>query len=408
MERFVHSHELPYRFVAPRPSPFWIGVARPLRRQVMRRMLRVVEVRFENVERLRAVLGTGARILIAPNHSDHADAISQFELAREVRTPFCYMATHQLFAGGMGLRGRFLARCGVFPIDREGSALAALKTAKEILVKKKHPLLVYPEGEVYHTSDRLTPIREGVAAMALTSQKALGSETPVVIVPVGMKYRYTEPRVLVPELEKQLSRLERHFTWRSEPSRKLPERLFRFGEGLLALKEVEILGAPASGAVDERVSHLRNTLVSRVEQQRLGKFGTGELPERINAVRRRCVDVLKNPETSPEEAEACRADLDYVFLAVQLFSYPGDYVRENPTIERIAETLMKFEEDLTGRRHGAVLGDRRLTIRVGEPIDVRTFAAEKGRDAVGACTRQLQVNLQQALDELGPGTLFGV
>lgn len=406
MERFLHSHELPYRYVAPRPSRFWVGFSRPLRRYILRKYLRVTDVRFENAQRLRDLLGTGARLLIAPNHSDHADAIAQFEIAREADTVFCYMATHQLFAGGLGVPRKMLPRCGVFPIDREGSAIAALKTARDILVEKKHPLVVYPEGEVYHTSDRLTPLREGVAAMALTSQKALGDDTPLTIVPVAMKYRYLDPLGLLPALERQLARLERHFTWRSDPTRPISERLYRFGEGLLALKEVEILGAPATGAVEGRVAQLRNTIVSRCEQQRLGKIGTGELPERINAVRRRCVDILKNPDTAPGDAAACRASLDDLFLAVQLFSYPGDYVRDNPTFERIAETLMKFEEDLTGKPHSAPLGDRHLTIRIGDPIDTRDFAAERGRDSVSACTRQLQLNLQQALDHLGPGNPF--
>lgn len=403
MERFALSHDVPYQFVAPRPSRSWIGLTRPILRRIVRKTLRVVEVRFEEVDRLRKLLASGARLLIAPNHSDHADALAQFEIAHEVDTLFCYMATHQLFAGNIGLRKWFLPLWGVFPIDREGSALAALKTARDVLVQKKHPLVVYPEGEVYHTSDRLTPLREGVAAMALTSQKALGTETAVMIVPVAMKYRYVDPAALLPELEQQLASLERRFTWRSDPTRSLPDRLYRFGEGLLALKEVEILGSPSSGAVNARVAHLRHTLLSRIEQQRLGRIGFGELPERMNAVRRHCVDILKKPDAVPGDVAACRESLDDLFLVVQLFSYPGDYIRENPTVERIAETLMKFEEDLTGQPHVSPLGDRRLTVRIGEPIDVREFTVEKSRESVSACTQKLQLHLQQALDQIGPG-----
>jgi 1-acyl-sn-glycerol-3-phosphate acyltransferase len=403
MERFALSHDVPYQFVAPRPSRLWICLTRPILRHILRKTLRVVDVRFEEVGRLRELLTTGARLLIAPNHSDHADALAQFEIAHEVDTLFCYMATHQLFAGSIGLRKRLLPLWGVFPIDREGSALAALKTARDVLVQKKHPLVVYPEGEVYHTSDRLTPLREGVAAMALTSQKALGADTAVMIVPVAMKYRYVAPLVLLPELERQLGSLERRFTWRSNSTRPLSDRLYRFGEGLLALKEVEVLGSPSSGAADARVTHLRHTLLSRIEQQHLGRIGTGELPERINAVRRHCVDILRNPEATRGDLAACRESLDDVFLVVQLFSYPGDYVRENPTVERIAETLMKFEEDLTGQPHVSPLGDRRLTVRIGEPIDVREFTVEKSRGSVSACTQNLQRHLQQALDQIGPG-----
>jgi len=38
--------------------------------------------------------------------------------------------------------------------------------------------------------------------------------------------------------------------------------------------------------------------------------------------------------------------MDDLFFVIQLYSYPGDYVAERPVIERIAETLDKFEEDV--------------------------------------------------------------
>ena len=43
-----------------------------------------------------------------------------------------------------------------------------------------------------------------------------------------------------------------------------------------------------------------------------------------------------------------RQDLNDLFLVIQLFSYPGDYVRECPTVERLAEILTKFEQDALG------------------------------------------------------------
>ena len=49
----------------------------------------------------------------------------------------------------------------------------------------------------------------------------------------------------------------------------------------------------------------------------------------------------------PRRVEA-RRDLEDLFLVIQIFSYPGDYVRLNPTVERVAETLMKCEEDILG------------------------------------------------------------
>ena len=70
------------------------------------------------------------------------------------------------------------------------------------------------------------------------------------------------------------------------------------------------------------------------------------VPDRVKALRRRILDQFEQlPESDPAR-QACEQSLEDVFLVVQLYSYPGDYVSENPSIERIAETLDKLEEDL--------------------------------------------------------------
>lgn len=406
MNRLPSGDKLRYRFVAPRPSPFWVGLMKPVRRRLLRKEHRVVEWKFEELDRLRTLLADGSRVLLAPNHTDHGDGLAVFELAEACRAQFCYMATHQIFEGPLGLRYHLFPRCGIFPVDREGAAVAALKAARNVLVELKRPLLVFPEGEIYHTMDRITPLREGVAAMAMTSQKAIGDETPVHIVPVAMKYRHLDPREAAARLSEQLTRLERRFTWRPAPGTDLTERLYRFAEGLLALKEVETLGSSSSRPVPERVATLRDTLLERLEERFLGEHGSATLPERVNLVHRRLLDVLKDEETGEEERAECSRALDDLFLVVQLFSYPGDYVRECPTVERVAETLIKFEQDLAEGGYVTPVSERRLTFRVGEPIDMRTFQGEKSRVAIRRCTAELEQRLQQALDEIGPGTFL--
>ena len=56
-------------------------------------------------------------------------------------------------------------------------------------------------------------------------------------------------------------------------------------------------------------------------------------------------------------------------LVLQLYSYPGDYLSEKPSAERMAETVEKFEEDIYGAARPK--GRRRARVRLGEPIDLR-------------------------------------
>ena len=90
----------------------------------------------------------------------------------------------------------------------------------------------------------------------------------------------------------------------------------------------------------------------------------------MNDLRRHCLEALKGQGTSPETTAQLRRDLNDAFVAVQLFSYPGDYLRENPTVEHASEVLMKYEEDVLGSEVGAPHGPSRAVLNLGEPIDV--------------------------------------
>ena len=404
MNRFLSGDEHHFKFVAPRPSRFWNWVMSGYRHNLIRKTHSVSAYAYEELDRLKDLVKSGARILIAPNHTDHADGLALYQLADEVDTMFCYMATHQLFEGSFGLRYFIFPRCGVFPIDREGSALGALKAAKDVLIRLGYPLVVYPEGEIYHTNDRLTPLREGAAAMALTSQRALKDGSGIYIVPVALKYRYLDPEGTMKGLSKQLSKLEARFTWIANPEESIPRRIYRFASGLLALKEVEYLGSPSSGTVPDRVENLRDKLLERMENRHVGKVGHEDFPERVNTVHRRILEQLKDKEISEDRRVACRRDLDVLFIVVQLFSYPGDYIHDYPTVERIAETLIKFEQDLGHGGYPKPVSDRQLTFRIGEPIDMRDYLGQKTKEAVPKVTELLFERLQQSLDEMGPGT----
>ncbi len=58
--------------------------------------------------------------------------------------------------------------------------MQAMKTAVDIMQNRPHPLVIFPEGDVYHTNDRIMPFRDGAAAMALMAARK--AERPVVII----------------------------------------------------------------------------------------------------------------------------------------------------------------------------------------------------------------------------------
>jgi 1-acyl-sn-glycerol-3-phosphate acyltransferase len=386
------------------PSRFWWRLSRPYNwRQILLREQKVVSLEIQGLEPLRSRLGTGDGVLITPNHPDSADPATMFEVSHRLGQPFTFLAGFQLF---FGFRKFLLPRIGVFPIDREGTDLRAFKAGVEILTKADFPLVIYPEGEVYHTADHLTPIREGAVAFASMACKKLADRGKTVwIIPTAGKYRFVDECNPLPHLIAAMDRLEARFTWWPRTDLPIVERIYRYAEGLLVLKELEILGATRTGPIKERIADLRDTILDRIEENRAGKRQSDPIPVRIKEARKLCLEKLASPETTPDDRLAIRRDLNDIFVALQLFSYPGDYVQQDPSLERIAETLFKFEQDTLGNDAAVPHGQRRAIVRFGEPIDVgqRLAALGKPRVANAAITAELEARIQTLLDEIGPG-----
>ena len=133
-------------------------------------------------------------MLICPNHSYTGDGSVMLEVGRRAPRPFHMMAAWHVFRGHGGIDGWLLQRQGVFSVDREGCDRRAIRTAVELLATGKF-LVIFPEGEIYHLNERLTPLREGVAFMAVTAQKDLDKARPaarVWVVPTAIRYTFAD------------------------------------------------------------------------------------------------------------------------------------------------------------------------------------------------------------------------
>jgi len=379
-----------------RLRPVWVRLTQRLRRRRLRRELKLVAAEFRGIERLRALVEQGAGVLITPNHAGHPDPFLLCDVADEVGRPFHFMTAWQVFAMQGRIAQRAMQWYGCFSVDREGTDLQALKQAIGILSKGANPLVIFPEGEVYHTNDRVTPFREGAAAIALSAQKL--ANRPIYVVPCATKYRYV--RDPTPELESVMNELEQRLYWRPQTNRSLAERLYQFAQGALALKEIEYLGSTQSGTLPQRIAALSEHLLGGLEQKYALHARVQTIPERVKSVRRACLDRLE-PADEVLKAEIL-GHLDDVFLVVQLFSYPGDYVAERPTIERLAETVDKLEEDGLGYHMARGRGERTAVFQVGEPIDVAKFVvgSATSRKAARPLTDAMEKSVQSLLDEI--------
>jgi hypothetical protein len=123
----------------------------------------------------------------------------------------------------------------------------------------------------------------------------------------------------------------------------------------------------------------------------------GTVPERVKTLRQHTMNRLAAAAPDADRL-ADMQNLDDLFRVVQLYSYPGDYVSKNPSVERVAETLDKFEEDVLEAALPAVRGRRNVCVRFGEPLPVERVPGR--RDAAAGLTDALEERVQELLDRI--------
>lgn len=382
----------PPRSWEPRMTPWMVRAWYPLMRREMFRVAKISQVEVHGLEHVKSALDSGAGIMITPNHSFHYDSYVLGHAAQQVGRPFHFLTAWQVFAMSTPFQQWVMQRHGCYSIDRESADLGAFKRSVEILRSHPCPLAIFPEGDIYHTNDRVMPFREGAAAIALSAAKR--ADRPIVAIPAALRSSYIDDPM--PGLLELMSRLEQAVHWRPRPDMPLTDRIYRFAEGLLALKELEYLGQPQSGMVPQRTRSLANRILEEKEQRFGLKPQTDAIPERVKELRRQFIQQLERPDLDAKSYEQLKRDMEDLFFVIQLYSYPGDYVAETPSIERIAETLDKFEEDVLKVSYPISRGRRKATATFGEPIPI---AAERGaRDAVAELTTRLEQGVQVLLN----------
>ena len=377
----------------------WVKLSRGYRRRQLMKHQQLTSIECENPEVLSEAVAAGHGILLAPNHSAHYDSQALYLAADRLDVPLYYLTAWQVFFMSTAFECEMMQRMGAFSIDRESTDRRAFKQSIEILQSAANPLVIFPEGDIYHTTDVVSPFREGAAAIALSAAKK--AERQVVAIPCGIKFFYVEDPT--EKLHEIISELEARLFLRNDPSRSLVDRIHRLAESALALKELDYLGCTRSGRLRDRVVQLTDEVLQGIETRHGVSANGGSPPERVKALRQKVIQQLEREEdplpVNSDEFRQLSADMADLFVATQLYSYRGDYLADNPTMERLAETLDKFEEDILERDLPTVRGPRCVKIRFGDAIPIAA-GERRGRGAVADLTEELHAAVQLQIDTI--------
>jgi 1-acyl-sn-glycerol-3-phosphate acyltransferase len=390
--------ELMPGFWPPKPNAFWNVVIEPLRKYYLHSFYQISTVEIVGAEHLKTI-GPNDGALIAPNHSHDSDPHVMMHVGKQLDRQLYFMAAWQVFLAHKGIDGFVMQRMGAFSVDREGCDRRAMRQAQELLGDGKC-LVVFPEGEIYHTNERLTPLREGVAFMAITSQRDLDKTNDgrqIWVVPTAIKYTFEQD--ITPKLEASVTNLESRVLLKPKPGTPLHERIIRFGEAMLTIKEKEKLGHSQEndGDLPARLHRFIDRLLEKHELEQFKKTSSDEsVPLRVKTLRRSLLEKMLDEKLTDDDRRAAKDSLEDLHLVLQLYSYPGDYVSTKPSVERMAETVEKFEEDVNGV--ATPKGKRRATVKFGEPLDVKRHTTARTRKAAEELTARLEESIIGLMD----------
>jgi 1-acyl-sn-glycerol-3-phosphate acyltransferase len=368
----------PYVPVPPHRGRLWPAMLTPVVPFILRRSYGVTRVECVHAERLRASLAAGHGIVLAPNHCRDEDPLVLGALSRAAGSPFFTIASWHVFKLNK-LNAFLLPRAGAFSIYREGTDRGAINTAVDILEKAERPLVIFPEGHISRTNDRLGALMEGVTLIARTAAKKrakLATPGKVVAHPVAIRYVFQGDAESA--AAQVLDEIEARLTW--PPRRGVPvrERIAKVGGALLTLKELEYLGAPQSGDLGQRLVSLTNAVLNPREDEWCGGKHDGSVNARVKRLRTAILPDLVKGELPETERARRWQHLADAYLAQQLFHYPPDYLDGDVPPTRLIETVERFEEDLTdrARKHGDIVA----TITVGDAVEVAPERGARGGD----------------------------
>lgn len=391
----------PYTYVPPHRGNWWPSFIQRFKLidKWLKKSSGVVDYEVRDVELLQQSMAAGHGILLTPNHSRPCDPIAMGWLAREAKTHVYAMASWHLYNQDWLTRVA-IKKMGGFSVNREGIDRTAINEAIKILATAERPLIIFPEGGVTRTNDRLHALLDGVAFIARAAAKKRAKDVPdgkVVVHPVALKYYFQDG--IANALDPVLTDIERRLSWRPQRSLPLVDRITKVGLTLLSLKEIEYMGRPQDAKFENRLQRLINHLLDPLEEEWLGKSQDVGIIGRVKALRMKIMPAMVAGDIDDDERERRWRQLEDLYLAQQIASYPPDYLTRRLSVDRVLETVERFEEDLTDKTR--VVGDIKVVLKVAPalPVGTKREKSPQGDLMIKQIAEVLQTMLTQLASE---------
>jgi hypothetical protein len=456
----MNQAQPPLEFIPPAFNPSVLRTSQLLLPAWIKTQTIISQIEAENVKTLVKLVNEfqqqKIRFLIAFRHPQIEDPFSLgylfshivpkvarqegIKLKYPIHAHFIYDRGIPLWAGSHV--GWFLSRMGATPIQRGKADWVGLKSARNLFADGMFPMAAAPEGATNGLSEIISPLEPGIAQLgfwcAEDLHKAKRNEQ-VVILPVGIKYSYSNPPWK--SIEKLLSELEQASGLpvnengydRALPQETLYPRLINLATHLLSvmedfyqrfyhhapeLKIPEIETSDGNEAIALRLKSLLDSAL-KVSENYFDLLPKGNFNDRCRRVEQaswnyifredfkdlKALSIIEK-RLADRVAEEANLRIWHMRLVESFVAVTGKYVREKPTAERFAETTLLLW-DMVARIKGTnpfnrpKLSKQRAKITIGEPLSItdrfEDYKANRkaARIAVGNFTNDLQVAMEQ-------------
>jgi 1-acyl-sn-glycerol-3-phosphate acyltransferase len=361
----------------------------------------------------------------------------KIKLNYPIHSHFIYDRGIPLWAGDFV--GWLYSRLGGTPIQRGKLDLVGLRSARDLFANSIFPLTAAPEGATNGHNEIVSPLEPGIAQLSfwcVEDQKKNNLDRRTIILPIGIQYRYIEPpwqnlEKLITQLEIESGLLEINQKNHRIGQVDLYPRLYALGEHLLGLMEkfyrefyhrqipsVTLEEASPNLVLGTRLQNLLNTALE-VAEEYFNLPAKGSTIDRCRRLEQAGWDYIYRDEFKESEtisavekgladrlAEEAELRIWHMRIVESFVAVTGHYVKENPTIERFAETTLLLW-DLVDRIKGnkqtkkPSLGKQKVYLTIGAAIDVSQRANDykaNRKQAVARLTRDLQTALEAMIE----------
>ena len=349
--------------------------------------------------------------LIAPNHAALADPVVVFLLSKHISQPFYYLAARETFDRGRfsGIRSFLMQRLGVYSIVRGTVDRNAFRTTRQLLTEGKWPLVIFGEGEISSQNDTVLRFERGIIQLcfwAIDDMKKGNIDKPLYVVPLGIKYHYTQDMWDV--IDAALTALERHIL---PSAARTPieryQRLRRIGIAVLStLADEYQFKVEPTASLNEQIQGLKEQILSHAEKV-MGIHSDNDVLTRVRALKNivdaevyKDVDEMTEYERKIHEEHLQKFQLFYPDLnrLINFIAISDGYVAEEHSPERYLEVIFRLEKEVFGT--AKMRGPRVASIHAGEPKNLLdhydTYKTQK-RETVEQITIELETEIQNLI-----------